>query len=371
MKIDIQINKIGEAEVEIVGELNAEEFSSFRPQAIKSIGDNVQIDGFRKGHIPEKILIEKVGEEKILLEMSEVAISQIYPDLLRDNKIDAIGRPEVTITKLAVGNPLGFKIKTATVPKITLGDYKAIAKEVNGEKEEDIKITDQEVNDVLENLRKQRATHDSASPEHQAKEGHAEHEHKEGEKCDCATSKPSAEAGHEPVLPELNDDFAKALGQFETLDELKAKVQENLDLEKKYRAKEKRRLKIVDEINKKSEMAIPKILIDAEKDKMMAEMEGQIGQMGLNFDDYLNHLKKTREDLMTGWDKDAKYRVEVSLILNEIARVEELGAPEEELQREVDYLKKQYPTVDERRLRSYAASLIINEQVFVFLENLR
>ncbi|MCX6713675.1 MAG: trigger factor [Candidatus Vogelbacteria bacterium] len=347
MKTDIKINKIGEAEVEIAGELAALDFASFRPQAIKAIGENAQIDGFRKGHIPEKILIEKVGEEKILLEMSEVAISQIYPDLLQENNIDAIGRPAVTITKLAKDNPLGFKITTATMPKITLADYKAIAKEVNGEKDEEIKITDQEVNDVLENLRKQRATHD-----------HAEHNHKEGEKCD-----------HEPILPELNDDFAKALGQFETLSELKTKVQENLDLEKKYRAKEKKRLKIVDEINKKSEMTIPKILIEAEKDKMMAEMEGQIGQMGLNFDDYLNHLKKTREELMTGWDKDAKYRVEVSLILNEIARVEKIGAPEEELTREVDYLKKQYPTVDERRLKSYAGGLIINEKVFEFLEN--
>ena len=67
MKPDIKINKIGDAEIEIVGELNSEDFATFRAKAIKNLGENAQIDGFRKGHIPEKVLVEKVGEEKILV----------------------------------------------------------------------------------------------------------------------------------------------------------------------------------------------------------------------------------------------------------------------------------------------------------------
>lgn len=350
MKIDLKINNLPEAEIEIEGEIATEDFATFWPKAIKSLGEEVKIDGFRPGHIPEKVLIDNLGETKILYEMAELALEQAYPQILTDHKIDAIGEPQINITKIAKDNPLGFKIKTATLPKIDLGDYKKAATKVNQKPLDEIAVGDEEVSGVIEDLRKQRAV---TSQHH--------HEHKEGEKCE-----------HEgPELPELNDDFAKNLGQFENLADLRSKIKENLEMEKKMRTKDKRRLEIVDAIRNQAKMEIPKILINAEKEKMMAEMEHQIGQMGLNFDDYLKHLKKTREELSTGWDNDAKKRVSFSLIVNEIARTENIVPPTDELKNETDFLAERYKDVDRRRLEAYAANVIVNEKVLKMLEEIK
>ncbi len=353
---DLKINPATEGEVEITGELAMTEFASYRDKALKTLGADTKVDGFRPGHIPEKVLIEQVGEEKVLWEMAQEALSDLYPEILTEHKITALGRPEITITKIALGNPLGFKIKTAIMPEVKIGDYKAIAKKVNaelspttGETSSESKVSPEEIEKVLEDLRKSRTSAE-----------HSHHEHKEGEECK-----------HEEVLPELNDEFAKSLGQFQTLDELKAKIKENLSLEKKNKAKDKKRVKIVEEVITKSEIKIANILVESEKDKMLAEMEGQIGYMGLNFEDYLAHLKKTKEELRDSWSKQARERVAFGLILGEVAHLEKIGAPEEELKNEVDYLKTQYKDIPEDRLRSYAAGLIVNEKVFEYLEGIK
>jgi trigger factor len=356
-KIDIQ--PAGEGEIEISTELEVEVFNSYRDKALKALGEDVKIDGFRPGHVPEKVLVEQLGEEKVLWEMANQAIADYYPVILQENKIPALGQPQVTISKIAKDNPLGFKIKTAVMPEIKIGDYKKIASKINtaklvggessSEPEFSPQTSDEEINKVLEELRRSRATVD-----------HSKHEHKEGEDCKHGTG-----------LPELNDEFAQSLGQFKTLDELKAKIKENLELEKKNKAKDKKRVEIVEEVIKASELKIATILVESEKEKMLAEMESQIGYMGLKFDDYLTHLKKTRDELKSGWDKEARQRVAFGLVLAEIAKLEKIEAPEEDLKREVDYLKNQYKDVPEDRLKSYAAGLIINEKVFTFLENIK
>lgn len=350
---DIKISPAEEGELEITGELAVSEFTPYREKALKALSQDAKIDGFRPGHIPENVLMEKLGEEKILWEMAQQAISDLYLQIITEHKIMALGRPDITITKLAPGNPLGFKITTAIMPEIKIGDYKSVAKKINAEKEETFEAKDEEVATVLEELRKSRAS-----------SSHSHHEHKEGEKCDHDHEAPAE-------LPELNDEFAQSLGQFQTLDELKTKVKENLALEKEHKAKDKKRVKMIEEVIAGSEIKMAKVFVENEKDKMLAEMESQIGYMGMNFDDYLTHLKKTREELRDSWSKQARERVAFGLILSEIARLEKITAPEDELNDELDYLKNQYKDIPEDRLKSYASGLIVNEKVFEFLEGLK
>ena len=120
--------------VEIKGEIEASVFEQARPEAIKHLSEKVNIDGFRKGHVPENVLEKHVGEIAILEEMAHITISKNYGKILLENKIDAIGYPNIQITKLAKGNPLGFTITVAVVPEMTLPDYKKIAKEINTQK---------------------------------------------------------------------------------------------------------------------------------------------------------------------------------------------------------------------------------------------
>jgi len=315
---EIKINPAEESEIEITGELPVTDFVVYRAKALDRLNNDIKVAGFRPGHVPEKVIVDQVGEDKILWEMAEQAIADLYVAILNEKKILAIGRPEITITKIAQDNPLGFKIKTAVIPEIKIADYKEIAKKINSQTLEPVKeITNEEVDKIFEEVKKE----------------HAGHNHSD--------------------------------------EELKAKIKANLELEKKAKAQDKKRVGIVQEVIKESEIKIPKLLIENEKDKMLAEMEAQIGYMGLKFDDYLTHLKKTREELRGAWSKEARERVAFGLVLNEIAKLEKISAPEDELKREVDYLKNQYKDVAEDRLRSYAAGLIVNEKVFEFLESIK
>ncbi len=362
--IKVNIKNLPDSEVEIEGEIASEEFAKLRAAAIATLNAEISIDGFRKGHATEAALMAKVGEEKILLEMAESALQKAYPEIIEQEKLDAIGRPNITITKLAKGNPLGFKIKTAISPKIKLGDYAAAAKRINAEAGEKIEVTDKEVDDLIEEIRKGRAA--------QANNG-----------TEAGKVKPSAGGDTSPTgqWPELNDDFAKSLGKFENLADLKNKLRENIQHDKELRARDKKRLQIIDEVIKESDIPLPPVLVESELDKMKAEMANEIERMKLKWEDYLTHLKKTEAEIRAGWQDDAKRRVRTGLVLNEIATKEKIVAPEEEIKKELDHLKQHYPArnaaasseaggpnTDEERLRQYVANLIVNEKVFEWLE---
>ena len=142
----VEIRKLDKSQVEITGEISAEDFASFWKKALVNFSQTVKIDGFRSGHIPEDILIKNIGEGAVLDSAAELALQSNYPKIIVDNNIDAIGRPTITITKIAKGNPLGFKIVNAVIPKVTLPDYGEIARKIfTEEKGKDFVVTDKGV----------------------------------------------------------------------------------------------------------------------------------------------------------------------------------------------------------------------------------
>lgn len=348
-----KITKLPKSEIEIEGELDADIFESYFGSALKKVGENIEIDGFRKGKVPENILLSNVPEIRILEEMAEMALAEHYPKIIEGEELDVISRPEISITKLARKNPLGFKIKTTLMPEVKLPDYKKVAKEIvsNLKKEEkDIDVTEEEVENTILDIRKSRA-----------KKKHIT-ELKEGE-----TPKENTE---EPELPEFNDEFVQAMGPFENIADFKEKLKENLKLEKQNLAKEKTRLKIVEDIIEKSEIDTPNILIDLELDKILYRMESDITQMGLKFEDYLKHLNKTKEELRTEFRNDAEKKAKLGLVLNEISKVENIIADAEEVEKEVAHILEHYKEADPERARIHSQNILTNEKIFQFLENL-
>ena len=152
--MSITVSKLEKSKVEIIGSIPADYFNFFRKQALQNINDEISLDGFRKGKVPENILISKVGEMSILEEMAELALSKAYPEIIANEKIDAIGKSEIHITKIASGNPLEFKIITAVIPKMNLGDYKKATKEIMLKPEEKFEVTNKEVEDAIERIKK-------------------------------------------------------------------------------------------------------------------------------------------------------------------------------------------------------------------------
>ena len=126
----LKIEKLPNAEAQITGEITLSFLVSLRDEAIKNLAKGVKIDGFREGHIPQDLLVKKIGEMGILEEMAELALGKVYPEIIKEAKLSVIGKPEIAITKLAPSIPLEFKIKVYLEPEFDLPDYKKIAKDV-------------------------------------------------------------------------------------------------------------------------------------------------------------------------------------------------------------------------------------------------
>lgn len=337
----LEIKLLPNSEAEIIGEISAEIFMSGRNEAIKEFSETVEIKGFRKGKIPEKVLVSHVGSEAILEKMAVITLEKAYPKIIIEHKIRAIGRPEISITKMAENNPLGFKVKTAILPEITLPDYKDIAKKAMATKE-DVLATDEDVNKTVESIRKSKST------------------------------KKEVDGKTEELLPELSDEFAKSLGNFENIDALKNIIRLNITEEKKSKAKEAKRMEILDKVAEKINQEMPKYLIDLEKDKMLDEMKRNITQMGIKWEDYLNHSKKTEEELKKDWEKDALKRVKYGYILDEMTEKEKIELLPEELEKEIsamiEYHKKLGQELDRERVKKYLTGIMRNEKLFQMLE---
>ena len=358
----IIVKRLPKSEIEIEGELEGDIFESYFNEALKKLGEKIKLDGFRKGKVPENVLLSNIPEIQILEEMAEMALSDHYPKILEDEKIDSISRPEISITKLARKNPLGFKIKTAIMPEMKLPDYKQIAKKIiSGIKteEKNTDVTEKEVENTIMDIRKSRA------PKKHVKEEAEKHVHKEGE--DDHSHEKVEEIKEE--LPEFNDNFVQALGPFTDVKDFKEKLKENIKLEKENQLKEKTRLKIVEKIIDDLKVEMPEILIEVELNKILYKMESDITQMGLKFEDYLKHLSKTVEDLRKEFRVDAEKKAKLGLVLNKIAEVEKISADKEQVAREVAQILEHYKDADPERATLHAENVLTNEKVFQFLEN--
>ena len=351
--IKTDITNLEDSQVKIAVEISEDELTPFREAALAHLNNHTNVSGFRPGHIPMAILEKKVGEDKIMEMVAQEAISHFSPKVIHDQKLSVIGRPEVVLTKLAPGNPLCFSITVTTLPEITLPDYLKIAEEVQAKFEKPGAPTEEEITTILGELQKSRAIKkELTTPEVKGEEN------KEAEL----------------ILPELNDDFAKLFGPFETFEELKTKITENLQAEKEFEAKEKKRLAILEAIAEKVTLTVPPMLIHHEKHKMLHELEHEVSKMGLKIDDYLTHIKKTKDELMAAWDDEASKRVKLGLVTNAIIEAEKITAETEEIDNMATSLllrahSDKEPSKEEMlRLRSYAENSIIHDKVWEVLD---
>ncbi len=369
---NFSITKESGSQVKITGEIPETEVQKHRAAAVKKLGEKVAMDGFRPGHVPENVLVSKIGELNILTEMAERALASTYPAILAEHKIDAIGYPKVEITKIAVGSPLGFSITVAVMPEIKLADYKSISKDLNKTKSE-VLVTDEDIENQIQTILRQKAAYERLQKK--AATGEAEtHTHADG----TVHEGPDHDDEGKPIedikdlpIPELTDDLVKTLGtpgQFESVDDFKAKLREHLTIEKTRDAEALHRAGLTDKIVEASNFELPQIMIDSELNQMFAQMEEDIKRAGLQMDDYLTHIKKTREDLKTEWAPAAEKRARLQLVLNEIAKVEKIEPEEAKVEEETKNLLEHYKDADKNRVRVYVTSVLQNEAVMKFLE---
>jgi len=422
------IRKLPQSQLEIKISVPAEELEKFLDMAAEELGKDLKIAGFRPGKAPRKIVEQQFGSEKVLAHAAEIAVKKSYVNSIAKNKVEAIGEPKITITKIAPGNDLEYKAVVNVMPEISLGNYRKQTKSVK--KPEPEKIKPEEIQKEIKYLQKSRAKLITVSREAK-KDDHVEIDfnvlvdgkeieggksrnhpltigesyfipgfeenlvgmkekdekefelafpndyHKKELAGKSARFKVKMNLVQKKELPEINDDFAKSFGNFDNLEKLRQSINQGMEMEKKKKGEEKWRQEVLEKIISECQAEIPEALIESELDKMMAEFEQNITGAGMKLDDYFVNIKKTRDDVRNGWKENAEKRVKSALALQEIAKLENLSPEsaeiEEEMNKTLAYFKSQgdmEKNVDMERLYNYVKSVLTNEKVLNFLESL-
>jgi len=360
----IEIIQLEKSEKEMLATVDAAIFMKYWDKAFKKVQEMVEMDGFRKGNVPENMVLAKYGDMIVLEEMANFALRDVYREAIEKHKLMPIGEPKVTIKKIAKDNPLELSLIVAVLPEVTLPSYKTLAKEEI--KTEDSEPSEKEVEEVLKELQKGKLAASGTSDAHEGHD-HEGHDHEGHEHHDHDT-KIVAEGAEAKELPPLDDAFAQSFGDtFKTLDELKSKVKENLSFEKKQKLSEKNRQAVMERLIQETKVDVPDLLINDELTRMLSQMKADITRFGGTWEEYLTHSKKTEEDITKDWGDDARKRVVSQLLLAKIAEIETLVATEDEIEVELVRLLAQVQDADPERAKDYLRQALTNEKVLRFL----
>jgi len=384
-----------------------------------------RLPGFRKGKVPVTVLRQRFAEE-IRSDVVEQLVPRFFRQEVEKQDLLPVSQPQVTDLHLQEGDPLRFKAKFEVLPPIEVSGYQELRAE-----RPDVNISDAEVEAELNSLREQRATYTEI-------QGTTLGDGDFAEVSFTGTPKGEAQAGNKPInvddvlveiggtntvrdfsdnlrgaaagdersfdvvypqdfndarlagktvvyavkvkaikqktLPELNDEFAKSLGEFETVDALRARVREGMEHEKKHRAEHDAKEKLMDELVRRNEFPVPEALVERQVDVRLERGLRALAAQGLRAED----MKKMDLERLRSGQRDAALKeVKSSLILEKIADAEKLEVSDAEIDKEIEALAtqmKQTPEAIRTRLTRDGAldrirGRIRNEKALEFLYN--
>jgi FKBP-type peptidyl-prolyl cis-trans isomerase (trigger factor) len=322
--------------VELKGEVPADVVAQYKQSALTQLAAEIELPGFRKGKVPHDLVLKKIGEMGVLEEAVELFVRDFYPELVELKKIDVVGRPTIAITKLVPGNPVALSITVAIYPELELPkNWKSMGEKIPLEAAGE--ASDEEMNQTLESLRQSR---------------------KQGE-----------------TLPELNDEFAKSLGAFESVDALKAQIKKGIGEEKARGAKDARRGKIIDALLEKVAVEIPDVFVESELEKIVGQMREDVTRLptgkagfGMTFDDYLKRLGKTETDIRNEFRSQAEKRAKLQLTLNKIAQDEKVEVEKEAVEHEAHHALEHFPDANPELVKIHIETVMRNEKVLKLFE---
>jgi len=419
-----EIKDLEKSQKEIKVEITVEEMEKYIEKALEKMSKNVKADGFRAGKVPKDVAKKQIGELAIFEEATHDAIEKTYLEIIEENKLHPIGHPQADITKSAIGNPLEYKIVISVIPEVKLGDYTKISGKIEIEE-----IKDERVEKEIEMIQKKRAKYitkdakaekgDRVEIDFESRVGGVKIEGGESKNHPLIIGEGKFVPGFEEnlvgmtkddikefslvfpedykkelagknvdfkvelkivqkvELDEMNDDFAKSLGKFESMAGLKKSIKEGMMAENENKAKEEFKNKLIEQVSEKSTVEIPDVLIDSELENMIKEFENNVTQSGIKFEDYLLSVNTNIEKLKVEWRELAEKRVKTGLVMREISEKEEIKIEDEEIEQKVNDTLKHYPNEEELRknmdlekFKNYIAGIIMNEKVFEILENI-
>ena len=378
MKVSVEKLPTSEAVLDI--ELSWDELEKASDKAYRKLVQKVDVHGFRRGKAPRSLLERKIGKESIYQEGLDDLITEAYRNALKEHDLTPITQPKLDAPTLELGQPYHFSLTVPILTPVVLGDYRSLHFE-----REEASVTSEEVEQEIESLRNRQAKwnvverpaaigdrvtmdlklsageqnisdlkdnpFELADDRHGVYTGMDEHivGMHVGESKTFTTTLPAdyineklagKEAQYEVTLhkveakelPELDDAFAQQVDSYETLEDLRKAISDQILENKKRRINNELRDKVVEAVIEQAQVSIHPLLIKEEAEEMLHQLSHLLEQQRMSMDQYLLMMRKTREEYLKELQPDAEQRVKRQLVLDEVAKQEKIDVPAEELE---------------------------------------
>ncbi len=392
--MSVQIEKLEHNMAKLTIKVSPEDFDKAIQQAYLRMRGRIQVPGFRKGKAPRKMIEKLYGQEIFFEDAANIAIPDSYEKALKElkeQKVTIVSRPNIDVTQIEAGKPFIFTAEAALKPEVTLGQYKGI--EVPAET---VFVTEDEVNREIDRERETNArmvdvddrpvqNGDMIRLDYEGTIGGEPFEGGSakdypltigsgsfipgfeeqlvgasiGEELDVAVTFPEdyhAEDLRGKVavfackvnsiqmkeLPELDDEFAQDVSEFDTLEEYKEDISKKLKERKENDAKRKKESAVVDKIIEGSQMDIPDGMIDEQVSRMADEFAYRLRSQGLSPEQYMQFTGQDASGLREQWRPEAIKRIKNSLVLEAVADTEEIEISDERLDEEIAKMAEAY-----------------------------
>lgn len=409
-------------------EVSAEELEKALNTAYNKQKRQISVPGFRKGKVPRAMIEKMYGAEIFYEDAANELMQQTYPSAVDESGVDIVSRPTVDVVQIEKGKPFIYTAEVATRPEVTLGKYMGVTVT-----KIDTSVTEEEVEAELENQRNTNARTVTVT-DRPVKEGDtavidfegfvdgvafdggkAENHSLEigshsfidtfedqlvgknaGDEVEVNVTFPeeyqAADLAGKPAvfkvkineikakeLPELNDEFAQDVAGVDTLAEYKEELKKNLTEKKENEAKKTKEDEAIQKIIDKSKMDLPEAMIDTQCETMVNEFAQRIAQSGLSMDQYLQFSGMTVDQLKEQVRPEAETRIKSSLVLEQIAKEENIEVSDEDIDAEIEKMAKAYG-MEADKLKEYMGDsekesmkrdLAITKAVDLIMENVK
>ena len=426
--MSVQVEKLEKNMAKLTVEVPAEEVEKALQAAYMKEKNKISIPGFRKGKVPRAMIEKMYGAAVFYEEAANILIQDNYAAAMEESKEDIVSRPTIDIVQIESGKPFIFTAEVAVRPEVTLGKYKGV--QVT---KIDTTVTDEEVEAALEKEQQKNsrtvtvtdrpvANGDTAVIDFEgfvdgiAFEGGKGENHpleigshsfidtfedqlvgkNAGDEVDVNVTFPekyqAADLAGKPALfkvkihevkakelPELNDEFAQDVSEFNTLEEYKEDLKKHLEVQKEDEAKRTKEDEAIQKIIDKSKMEIPEAMIDTQCETMIEEFAQRIAQSGLSMDQYLQFSGLTVDGLKEQVRPEALTRIQSSLVLEQIAKEENIEVSDADVDAEIEKMAKNYG-MEADKLKEYMGEgekesmkreLAITKAVELIMDNIK
>lgn len=329
--MDYRIKKLSPYELNLTVELDKTDLDRYVKEAQKYLANDLKIKGFRPGKVPPEIAKDKLDKKEVLETAFDIAFKQSFSDVLMKEKLDLINAGKFEVKENSAEKVI-YAVLLTVFPEFKIGDYKNIKVDKTS-----ISISPEEVEKTIEFIRTSKKTNG--------------------------------------VLPELDDDFAKSLGRFENLEQLRENIGDGLREEKEIKENQRVQSLILDKIANDTKVEIPPILIERQLDQMMFDLDADLHQQGMELGLFLAKIKKTSDELKSEWKPKAEMLVKKALILKKIAQKENIKVEAGEVKEKISQFVQNFGTIEEAeknidlpKLSDQIQQILLNQKVLNFLE---